>query len=396
MRLRRTAIGALSAVALVASSLAFGVTSASADIVTKVTICHRTNSNSNPYVQITPDVAGVLNGHAGHTGPVWNSTLKANHIKWGDIIPPFDYNGGSFPGMNYTDGAQGGKAILANGCNIPNVPPPPDPGSLQVTKDVVGTVSGDSLNGFNIEVTCDDGLTDVTLHFGITGGTASPISGIPDGSTCWVVEQGTGSAGFTATVTYNPTGADNTVSGGVPITSGDTTDVTVTNTFGLLASATTTQILDSVGDVVSSVPVGASVHDQATVASSPSGGTTPTGTVTFSFYTGSLNCTGTPTTIETVGLSGGVALSSSTGALAANVSYSYLAHYNGDTTYAGSDGACEPLDPTASTTPVTPVTPATPAVTPAPVVSPATVQVSPATAQVSPASAVQAEAVFTG
>ena len=31
---------------------------------TAITICHRTNSNSNPYVEITPNVHGVLNGHA--------------------------------------------------------------------------------------------------------------------------------------------------------------------------------------------------------------------------------------------------------------------------------------------------------------------------------------------
>jgi hypothetical protein len=413
VRLKRTAIGALSAFALVASSLAFGATSASGAPISvdKVTICHRTNSDSNPYVSITPDVSGVLNGHAKkHDDPfIWGPTLKANHQKWGDIIPDFYYQDSNnvqqhFPGLNMNTmggplGLTKGSDVLANGCKFGETPPP-GPGSLQVTKALAGgPVTGDSLNGFNIEVTCDDELTDVTLHFTNPPGGAQTVTGIPDGSTCWVVEQGTGSAGFTAAVTYNPTGANNTDTGGVVIASGQTADVTVTNTFKL-TSATATQILNSSGSVVTSTPVGSTVHDRAVVDSSPTGGTTPTGTVNFSFYTGTLNCTGTPTTTETsVPLSGGVALSSNTGALAANVSYSYLAHYNGDTTYAASDGPCESLDPTAPNTPVTPVTPATPTViplTPAPVVNPATVQVSPATAQVSPATAVQASAVFTG
>ena len=93
MRLKRATLGVVYAVALVGGSLAITATSASAEVVEQVTICHRTNANSNPYVEITPDVAGVLDGHADHTGPLWDPTLKAQHIKWGDIIPPFDMNG---------------------------------------------------------------------------------------------------------------------------------------------------------------------------------------------------------------------------------------------------------------------------------------------------------------
>jgi hypothetical protein len=63
----------------------------------KITICHRTNSNTNPYVIITVDTDATHGGkdkgygdHAAeHRGPVWNPSLKADHVEWGDIIPPF-------------------------------------------------------------------------------------------------------------------------------------------------------------------------------------------------------------------------------------------------------------------------------------------------------------------
>lgn len=87
---------------------------------TKVTLCHRTNSNTNPYVQITVDENAVVKqGHDGHDGPVWNSGLKAQHVKWGDIIPPF----GEYPGKNYP----AGKSILDDGCKIPTSSPSPTP-----------------------------------------------------------------------------------------------------------------------------------------------------------------------------------------------------------------------------------------------------------------------------
>jgi hypothetical protein len=53
----------------------FGVTGAGATKPNpehKVTLCHRTGSYSNPYVEITPDVASVLHeGHDGHNGPIF-------------------------------------------------------------------------------------------------------------------------------------------------------------------------------------------------------------------------------------------------------------------------------------------------------------------------------------
>jgi hypothetical protein len=83
----------------------------------KVTLCHATDSYTNPYVEITVDVASVIknHGHGNHDGPVFYPTIP-KHTKWGDIIPPFDFGGaGSYPGKNWTPQ---GRAIFDDGCNV--------------------------------------------------------------------------------------------------------------------------------------------------------------------------------------------------------------------------------------------------------------------------------------
>jgi hypothetical protein len=82
-----------------------------------VTLCHRTDSYTNPYRVITVDVDSVFKqGHDGHEGKVFYPEIP-KHEKWGDIIPAFDYGDGQhYDGMNLTDE---GRAILNNNC----VPP---------------------------------------------------------------------------------------------------------------------------------------------------------------------------------------------------------------------------------------------------------------------------------
>lgn len=87
----------------------------------KVTLCHATDSYTNPYVQITVDVASVIknNGHGDHDGPVFYATI-AKHTKWGDIIPPFDFGAaGSYGGKNWT---ADGRAIFDDDCNVQSPP----------------------------------------------------------------------------------------------------------------------------------------------------------------------------------------------------------------------------------------------------------------------------------
>ncbi len=106
---------------------------------------------------------------------------------------------------------------------------------------------------------------------------------------------------------------------------------------------------------MTSVPLGSTVHDKATVTG-VAGKPTPTGDVTFDWFTNG-TCANTPAaTSSTFGLTSGSvdATTFTQGPLAAG-SYSFKAHYAGDTNYFGADGPCEPLtvtraDPTIGTT----------------------------------------------
>src|SRR5579859_2191543 len=108
-------------VSMLASSLVFSGSNviATSHHAGKVTICHASDSNTNPYVTETPDIendGSLSGGHLNHTGPIWNSTLKSNHIQWGDIIPPYTDGSFVYPGMNWTTD---GQTIFNNGCNFP-------------------------------------------------------------------------------------------------------------------------------------------------------------------------------------------------------------------------------------------------------------------------------------
>jgi hypothetical protein len=77
-----------------------------------VTICHRTGSRHNPYVVISPSAAGVYHGHYSQHNEHAVFPNTASDGKWGDIIPPFQYNGVTYS-LNWN---AAGQAIWSNGC----------------------------------------------------------------------------------------------------------------------------------------------------------------------------------------------------------------------------------------------------------------------------------------
>jgi hypothetical protein len=85
---------------------------------------------------------------------------------------------------------------------------------------------------------------------------------------------------------------------------------------------------------------GASAYD--TVGLAGVGGYTPTGTVTYSLFSGS-TCAGSPTASSTVTLSGGSVPNSPASGPLGPGSYSYQAVYSGDGTYPSGTGPCEPF-----------------------------------------------------
>lgn len=89
----------------------------------KATLCHATNSATNPYVSVTVDYNSFLKaGHNIHDGPVAFSIaeaqrLKSDKIDWGDIIPAVPEWG--YPGKNNVVGAE----ILEKQCQVPEGEP---------------------------------------------------------------------------------------------------------------------------------------------------------------------------------------------------------------------------------------------------------------------------------
>src|SRR4029079_7285800 len=140
-------IATLAGLALATAYLVGPALATKPDPLHQVTICHRTNSVTNPYVQITVDEASV-DGKSGndngkgdhlleHLGPVFDVNADPdiayppphNGDQWGDIIPPF-YSDGStltgYPTLNWfnEDGSDNtaGQDIFNAGCKIPGEP----------------------------------------------------------------------------------------------------------------------------------------------------------------------------------------------------------------------------------------------------------------------------------
>jgi hypothetical protein len=105
-----------------------------------------------PWVQQESSVDGVLNGHAGHPD---------------DIIPPFEYDGGSFPGLNW-DAA--GQSIYGSGCVLPE--PEPEPVGVFVSCTRSDATTYDAVFGYS-----SANAADVTIPVGGDNGFSPPPLG---------------------------------------------------------------------------------------------------------------------------------------------------------------------------------------------------------------------------
>jgi hypothetical protein len=119
-----------------------------------VTLCHRTASNSNPYVTETVDAAAIINlpnGHKYHDGPVWFPGIVG---KWGDIIPPFDFGPGlQYEGKNWDSE---GQAIYQNDCAAAA------PAGVTVTTEVHDGATDDGAPSVIDDV--NQAVADATVH----------------------------------------------------------------------------------------------------------------------------------------------------------------------------------------------------------------------------------------
>jgi hypothetical protein len=205
----------------------------------------------------------------------------------------------------------------------------------------------------------------VTLVSGSAQSVTLSVSGLPSGATPRF-SAGCGNQP-TCIVTPNPTTShpltittlSSTPLGPFTITvTGDGGGLTRATSFKLCVRVATqlcvaTQILvagTTSPDVQGTTqPLGTSVYDTAILTASPF---SPTGNVTYYFYSGS--CIGTPLSTQSVTMMNTVPNSAATGMLMAG-SYSFQAVYGGDSNYNPSTGACEPFtvikaDTTTSTT----------------------------------------------
>jgi hypothetical protein len=192
-------------------------------------------------------------------------------------------------------------------------------GAIQLTVKVEGDGSG-SVTSSPAGISCGSDCTET--YDAVTGVT---LTATPQGGSIFAGWGGacTGSS-TTCTLTMNASKS-------------------VTATFtNKLITTTATEIHDTGHIAVTSpVPPGTMVHDQAVVSGTGAG--TPTGTVTFTFFTDGDCTTGTPQPAGTVTLVDGEAdPSNAFGPLVAGT-YAFRAHYNGDSNYSESPSDCEPL-----------------------------------------------------
>jgi hypothetical protein len=213
----------------------------------------------------------------------------------------------------------------------------PDPLHIAITSAPIGSSVHDSAVVTGAPGIPPTGTVDFTLYQGMqcsgdsvsAGSVALDASGVADPSDSATVPVGglSYSASYSGDTNYQPS-------------KGDCEPLDAKK----LLSTTTTDLHDANDQIITSAPIGSTVHDTATVTGDPSG-PVPTGTVTFIVYQGVTDCSTEGAPAGSAPLVGGFADGSTPQVVAAG-GLSFSTHYSGDDTYAPSDGACEPLPAT--------------------------------------------------
>ncbi len=222
-------LGWLAASSLVFAALAPSVAAARPETgpSLSVTICHATNSDSNPYRLVTISQPAILTGHLGDEGPVWSSGMKDRGESWGDIIPAV---------LGYTLGQNlAGHAWLERGCTALSTTvdgPPTNDDQTPANDDQ--TPANDDQTPANDDQTPANGNPAVVPVLTVAVEASEPSSA-PNGAV----------AGVTGTprVTLPPT---DTLSGGTTAPSSDSWRLILLAMAGLLV---TTLLLTPTGSV---------------------------------------------------------------------------------------------------------------------------------------------------
>ncbi len=182
----------------------------------QVSYCHRTDSIIKPYVLLTTDADAIIQrGHGSHTGPVFPETGPGQNGKWGDVIPPFDYDNGQehFDGLNWDSG----QDVLIAGCAVHETIEPPPGGGEGSTTTTPGQTTPDQTTPDQTtpdqttpgQTTPDEttpGQTTTTGPF--TGsGTPTTVGGATTTTSAAVVSSSTTTTALPTTGTPPPTAA---------------------------------------------------------------------------------------------------------------------------------------------------------------------------------------------
>jgi len=222
------------AFATVALVIGGQLTAASAVPVSQITICHRTNSYTNPYVVITIDRSGAdgVAGNQGHQadhflehddgGGMFDPAVDTSGGDWDDIIPPVDNDGNPMPhnGLHWNDTnstGETGQDIWLNGCK-PNIPKP----DVKITKTAnKGTVNaGDGFTyTLKVESVSNTDATNVVITDSIPA--SLTIGALPSGCT---------KAGQAVTCNVGNLAAGASKSYAIPVTTSNASCPSVDNT----------------------------------------------------------------------------------------------------------------------------------------------------------------------